>query len=158
MGWQDRLKVDNQNIKWHAYTRFHARAVHSVAPCCHVTTDLNNNSLSTNVPPPRKSFYCPSSPSISLMRCCRAWKTRPNSRRCSSSLTPCTCTAMKMSGQWLWLIRDVINISRKALDKWQPALLFQYPVCRHCGLHPAVLCLQCTGTCKAAEWTFCPVW
>lgn len=47
MGWQDSLKLDNQNMKWHAYKRIHATAVHSVASCCHEATDLDNSSLST---------------------------------------------------------------------------------------------------------------
>lgn len=65
-----RLKLDNQNMKRHACKHIHARAVHSIASCCRVATDLNNNN--TNVSPRRKSSYCPSSPSTSLMRCCSA--------------------------------------------------------------------------------------
>lgn len=50
----------------------------------------------------RRNYYCLSCPNTSLMRCCRAWRTRPMRKKSSSnSSTPCTCTAMKTSGQAL---------------------------------------------------------
>lgn len=49
----------------------------------------------------RRNFCCPSFPNTLLMKCCRAWRIRPirQTSSSSSSLTPCTCTAMKTSGQ-----------------------------------------------------------
>lgn len=49
----------------------------------------------------RRNYCCLSYQSILLMRCCRVCRTRPIRMRSSSisSSIPCTCTAMKMSGQ-----------------------------------------------------------
>lgn len=49
----------------------------------------------------RRNSCCPSFPNTLLMKCCRAWRIRPirPTSSSSSSLTPCTCTAMKTSGQ-----------------------------------------------------------
>lgn len=130
----------------------HAGALHGFASRCHVTTDLNKNPPSAS--PPQEELLLSILPKHIADEMLQGMKDQAQQQEVQQQQFNTMYMYRHENVRWgsfLFYHRGLIVICRMVLDKWQILLLLQYPVCRHCWLHPAVLSLQRTGACKAAQ-------